>query len=72
VPGRVNGAQSERAESIDSGTQSPQTSDAVQLSPSSDPAQRAAKVASIKAAVQDGSYNYNRPGVATAVYRDLL
>ena len=72
VPGGSSGVQSSKPESIDSGVSTSRLSDAVQLSSGSDPAQRAAKVANIKAAVQDGSYNYNRPGVATAVYRDLL
>ncbi len=72
VPGGVSGAQNQRPGSIDSGSPSPTTNNAVKLSPDSDPATRAAKVADIKAAVQNGSYDYNRQGVATAIVRDLL
>ena len=72
VQGGVSVAQNSTPDSIESGQQSPSQSDAVSLSENSDPDARAAKVASIKAAVGEGSYNYNRNGVATAVYRDLL
>lgn len=73
VQGGISGAQSQPiAESPDSASSPPIANDAVKVSPSSDPAARAAKVASIKAAVEGGSYSYNPQGVATAVYRDLL
>lgn len=72
VPGGVTGGQGQAPESVDSGTPSLATNNAVKLSPDSDPAARAAKVADIKAAVQNGSYDYNRHGVATAIVRDLL
>jgi len=80
VQGGASVAQSNRtdsAETVDKEAQAKTkandaSSEAVKVSASSDPALREAKVASIKAAIQNNSYNYNRPGVATAVYRDLL
>lgn len=72
VQGGVSDARSVKPDGVEAGTPQPRGSDAVKLSESSDPAARAAKVANLRAAVQDGSYNYNREGVANAVYRDLL